>query len=159
MPSELACQLCGRVDSTIRFSVFTWVASIVLFSWRKKVPGIWCDQCRRRTGRNYALRTLLLGPWGIPFGIIWSLIAFADDLRGGEIPKDVNANLLSSVGILLLHNGEILEGIRALQTSLTFRQSPEVSELLARASDELELRQPDPQRSPGLFALSRSVSP
>src|SRR5918994_265619 len=111
----LACQHCGRMDSTLRVSVFTWVLSIVILSWRNKVVGVWCDVCRRRAGYGYAARTLLLGPWGIPFGIIWALMAIVSDLGGGEQPKELNAELLHSVGSILLRSGEETEGIHALE--------------------------------------------
>jgi hypothetical protein len=86
-------------------------------------------------------------------------MAFADDVRGGEIPKDINADMLNSLGILLLNNGDIQEGLRALQASLGFRPSAEVNNLIAQVRNEFQPGHGVPHVAPGLLVLSQDLAP
>ena len=42
---------------------------------------------RVRLGLPYALASLLLGPWGLPWGPVWTVVAVWTNLTGG-VPDD-----------------------------------------------------------------------
>lgn len=123
------CQRCGRSDHTVRVATFTWVLSLVLFSTRQPTTGIWCGECRKRVGQEHALRSALLGWWGIPWGPFWTVGSISRALAGGDLPPDANAALLATLGAQLV--GRDLEAAKsALRQSLGLREDPEVRRLL-----------------------------
>jgi hypothetical protein len=122
----LGCERCGRLDATLRYSVFTSVTSVVVFSSRKSVGGVWCDECRKKVGRKYAIRSVALGTWGFPWGVGWTAGAVGRGLSGGDQVKDANAVLLRAVGIELIHRGNLPEARRAFEASLNYGYDAEV---------------------------------
>src|SRR5215203_2503287 len=114
----LGCEKCGKLDATLRYSVFTSVVSVVLFSSKKTIPGVWCDNCRKKVGRKYAMKSVLLGTWGLPWGVGWTAAAAARGLSGGEQLKNANAILLRAVGVELINRGDYFEARRALEACL-----------------------------------------
>jgi hypothetical protein len=114
----------------LRYTVFTWVTSLVVFSSKKTVPGVWCDECRKKVGRKYAMRSLAFGLWGIPWGVAWTVAAVVRGLSGGEQVKNANAVLLRAVGVDLIRRGDVPEARRALEASLNYEYDHEVSQWL-----------------------------
>jgi hypothetical protein len=94
-PAVAACQRCGTQDTTVRATAFFWVFSVILMSFRRTARGIWCDRCRRVQGLKWTGVSLLVGPWGIPWGPIWTVQAIYRNLfRGGfqaALPHDPHA--------------------------------------------------------------------
>ena len=98
-----SCEACGRVDETLRATVFQYVVSIIVVSFRRGGgAGVLCSSCRARNVIMYTLLSLLLGPWGLPWGLLWTLEAVAVNLSGGRQPREVNAPLLKIIGAYLL---------------------------------------------------------
>ena len=126
----LGCERCGRLDATLRFTVFTSVTSFVVFSSKKTVPGVWCDECRKKVGRKYAMKSAAFGTWGLPWGAAWTAAAVARGLSGGDQVKHANAELLRAVGVELIHRGDVSEARRALEASLSYEFDADVSEWL-----------------------------
>jgi hypothetical protein len=87
-----ACERCGTRDTTVRGTVFFWVFSIVFASFRRTAAGIWCDRCRRKESLKWTTVSLLVGPWGFPWGPIWTVQAIYRNLfRGGFQTTDTDA--------------------------------------------------------------------
>jgi curved DNA-binding protein CbpA len=126
----VGCQVCGVVDSTLRFSVFLWVYSFVIFSARRGAVGIWCAQHRAREGTKYNVMTVLLGPWG-PWGIVWSIQALIDNFKGGRQPADINGPLLATTASYLLRTDRYEEGAKALASSVLFDRNAQNQTVLA----------------------------
>jgi hypothetical protein len=88
----LRCERCGAETDDLRFRVFLWVVSALLRTWRRTTPGLFCGRCRRRLAWNRSLASLLLGPWGIPYGPFATVGAVWRNARGGHADPMVDAN-------------------------------------------------------------------
>lgn len=132
-PEPIACQNCGRIDETLRATAFQYVISIVIFSFKRGGgAGILCGNCRRTRAIAYTALSLLLGIWGVPWGILWALEAIIVNLQGGRQPSELNGSLLRSLGAYLWSIGKRAEGYEALEASLRFEKNLEVKEFLGR---------------------------
>ena len=120
MPS-VACQRCGKVDPSLRLAVFPWVVSIVIMSYKRAAVGIFCSGCRSSEKWKYLGVSALLGWWGIPWGIFWTLEALANDAAGGKLPEEQNAGLLAVLGQELLESGDVIGARDSWTASLSFK--------------------------------------
>ncbi len=114
------CQKCGRSDSTLRITRFRQVLSFVLWTTRREWGGLYCLDCRRAEMGRAKLVSFLLGWWGIPFGIFYTLGVLFESGEG-EIPVDPNADYLPALGLYFLNRGERLQALQAFQASLALR--------------------------------------
>lgn len=130
MSGSIHCAKCGRLDSSLRVSIFYWVLSLILYSSKQPRVGIWCPGCRRSVGLRYSAIALVFGPWGLPWGIFWTIEAIAKNMAGGEQPTDANAALLRSVAVELLDSGDRFEARRCLEQSLALENDPRTQTLL-----------------------------
>jgi hypothetical protein len=124
-----ACDGCGRVDVHSRCATFFKVFSIIFYSQAKPVGGVLCPECRSRVAISSALFSAFLGPWGF-WGLFYTLRSLFASLRGGELPRQQNAQLLRHQGIAFLQRGFINEARTALVASLRFEHNPQVLDLL-----------------------------
>ncbi len=158
-PERISCQGCGRTDATLRATVFQYVISIVIFSFKRGGgAGVLCSSCRTQRAFFYTLACLLLGPWGVPWGVFWTLEAIGINLSGGKQPAEVNGPLLRSLAAYFLSVGKKTEAIASLEASLSFQSNAEAREVLE------QLRHVKPQPSHGKrasqpSAASRSCAP
>ena len=86
MPNSYACARCHRDgnDADVQWRVFIYAMSLVIVSLRRSVQGPWCVRCRRGQAVKWSLFTLVAGPWGIPWGPVWTLqCLYRNLLRGG----------------------------------------------------------------------------
>lgn len=127
---RFACQKCGRVDHTLRMTVFTWVFSLVLFSSRRVTSGVWCGECRRGVAMSHIVRSALLGWWGIPWGIFWTIGAIANAVKGGDQPAEINAMMLRTVASRLIDNGNFEEAKRTLLASNGLDYDPDIDRVM-----------------------------
>lgn len=91
----LVCSLCQKVTAQPRYVIFYNVKSFLIMTYRTPVQGIFCRSCADEKAFRSTVTTWLLGWWGFPWGIIYSIHAIINNLSGGSQPKDVNARLLS----------------------------------------------------------------
>lgn len=135
-PQPIACENCGRVDETLRATVFTYVISVLVLSFKRGAgAGILCSSCRTSRSIGYTLLSILLGPWGLPWGIIWTIEAVSTNLSGGKQPAGVNGPLLRAMGAYFWSIGFQSQAIAAFKASLRFEKNKEVSAFLERASE------------------------
>lgn len=135
------CEKCGRSDATLRWARFRQVTSFVLFTRRQEWGGLLCRECRRAEARKAKMTTLLLGWWGIPFGILYTLEAVFDSSEG-NIPVEPNADYLVGLGLHFLNLGDSSTARDALKASLALRHDRQLAafmkELFGSASAEPE---------------------
>lgn len=127
----LTCDSCGRADPHLRFANFFRVWSIVLYTQMKGVGGVLCPTCRSAKATSSALFSATLGPWGFPWGIIYTLRALSASVRGGELPALENAQLLRHQAVAYLQRGRYNEAKTNFKASLQFEPSAQVSAMLA----------------------------
>jgi uncharacterized protein YraI len=126
----LHCDKCGQADHTLRVTVFIYVISIVVMTFKRGWAGLLCRNCRIKYGAFFFVISALFGWWGIPWGIIYTLMALVTDLIGGDQPKDKNAALLSYQGLRLLERGDAISAYKALSASYALQPEAAVEEIL-----------------------------
>ncbi len=129
--SELTCDVCGVQDGTLRLSIFLLVWSAVLFSRRSAKAGILCARHRSIEALKWSALSLLVGPWGVPWGIIWTGQALITNARGGQQPSDLNAQLLRSAAVQAIEQGRASDAAVSLASSIKFEHNDEAAQLLA----------------------------
>jgi hypothetical protein len=91
-----AAQLRHELDNGARVVAYGYCISLLVVSF-KRSSGLYLLRAgeadwRRRVG--FSLASLVLGPWGIPWGPIWTISTGFTNLTGG---RDVSAQLLSAL--------------------------------------------------------------
>ena len=120
------CQKCGRVDPTLRVTVFTWVVSLLVITYRRGWAKILCARCRTKYALLFDLQNFFMGWWGIPFGIFWTLQALWHNSMGGQQPAENNALFLAGLGYEFHRKGDLKAAVSALKASLRFKKDPRV---------------------------------
>lgn len=137
--SGIACERCEAVGADLRHSVFTYAMSFLLVTLRRGSAGIYCRSCRRSEALKWGALSAILGWWGVPWGPIYTVQALGIAASGGQQDPEVNRALLVAVGVDLARDGNTLEALEALETSLRFAHDPAVAaaaaELRAIAAD------------------------
>ncbi|MHC4252996.1 MAG: hypothetical protein ACYS9X_28085 [Planctomycetota bacterium] len=82
-----------------RFVVYRYCISVLVLTIQRTsaIYFVRAGESASAKGWPYTLTSLLLGWWGIPFGLIFTPIALFTNLRGG---KDVTADVLSTAASL-----------------------------------------------------------
>jgi hypothetical protein len=87
-----AAQIKSEIERGGKFVTFHYCISIVILSF-KQVSDIYfirAGESGAQKGAKYTILALLLGWWGIPFGIFWTLEALFYNLGGGKnVTKEV----------------------------------------------------------------------
>jgi hypothetical protein len=95
-PAEVAAEL----RSGARFVFFEYCISLVFVTLRRPSSVVLLRPGERGLARGlpYTLLTLLLGWWGLPWGVIYTPLAVFTNLRGGrDVTGEVHAFLQSSI--------------------------------------------------------------
>jgi hypothetical protein len=79
-----------------RFVFFYWTISILIMSFRRTSPIYFIKPGESHLGRAipWTLLSLLVGWWGLPWGIIYTIQALFTNLSGG---KDVTGEVMQQV--------------------------------------------------------------
>ena len=89
--SKLTCPDCGQSRSPLIGTLIREVKSFIVFTHYKKTPLILCQACADKKRKNAMTTTVLLGWWGIPFGLFrtsHALISSSNDTKNFEIISD-----------------------------------------------------------------------
>ena len=127
---HFCCEKCGRRDSTLRVTIFLWVFSVIVLTYKKGWGHILCSHCRIKYSLLFNLEVLLFGWWGFPFGIIYSIEALFRNLIGGIQPPENNASLLAILAYDFYTKGNYSEAYRTLSVSYKLKPTPEAKEFL-----------------------------
>ena len=78
-------QLRSELDQGGRFLVFTYVISLGIITFRRSSAIIYAapGEAAWVKGIPYSLLSMLMGWWGIPFGLIYTPMAIYRNLSGG----------------------------------------------------------------------------
>lgn len=134
-----SCRRCGVSDASLRITIFPYVTSIILLTFRKSWTGIYCNQCRKKEMLEAKIISTLFGWWGFPFGVLYTLGAIFKPSQG-HILEDVNAIYLQGLGAYFLSCGKIIDAEQAFAASLWHRYDKELDILYQQVFD----RKPQP---------------
>ncbi len=124
--SWLRCEKCDKRDATLRISISMLVMSFLIVTSRRGAGGgLLCSTCRAKDGIWFSLVSLVLGPWGFPWGIVWTIHAIWTNTGGGIQLREANAQLLRIVSAALYSENRYWEAADALTASLSFQEDPQ----------------------------------
>jgi hypothetical protein len=152
----LECEKCGRADDTLRATAFIYVISVLILTFKRGWAGTLCRSCRIKYGILLTMESLLLGPWGFPWGIIYTIQALFVNLRGGTQPGGQNARIMAYQGVRYLERGEIALADSCLAQSLSFEDSESIRGLRAEIAPRVQ-QQSVLQPPRGRVSLKRVV--
>jgi len=141
--AECRCERCGRMDPSLRATIFLWVLSLLVVSIRRGWGGVLCSKCRLRYSILFNVEVWLLGWWGLPWGVIWSIEALVRNSIGGIQPKDGNAALLALVSYQLYCQGRYAEALDAGSRSLEFQPNQDLQAFLDEIRPYAQFRNGD----------------
>lgn len=127
----IVCSACGKVTAQPRYAIFYEVKSFIFVTTRSPIQGIFCSACAEKKALRASAVTWLLGWWGVPWGVIYSLHAIFVNLFGGEQPRNINARIAAHQAWVFATLGKLelarAIAIGALDIALKIR-SKQVSE-------------------------------
>jgi hypothetical protein len=85
--SQLPCPECGMATSPLTGTIIREVKSFVILTIYKKTPLLLCQTCASKKRKKAMNITLLLGWWGIPFGLIRTLQVIFDSNSINNLEK------------------------------------------------------------------------
>jgi hypothetical protein len=79
-------EIDAEVEAGGRFVYYQYCISLLLVSFRRASPIVFlrADDRGMVRGLPYTLMSLLLGWWGLPWGVIYTLMAVFSNLAGGH---------------------------------------------------------------------------
>lgn len=126
----LACDSCGRVDETLRYSEYPFVISLVFITFRREFSGLWCRRHRNLYSFLASFITATIGWIGIPFGFIYTPRALFKLARGGERNPHKNLAMLKELGEAKLEENNPQGAIRCFEAVIEYGEDKEVVEHL-----------------------------
>jgi len=102
-------ELIAEIDRGGRFVFFEYCISLMIFTLRRATPVTFLrsDESGWLRGLPYTLLSLVLGWWGVPWGIIYTPLCLATNLAGG---CDVTPQACASLGISVKDAGSWIDG-------------------------------------------------
>jgi len=94
-PEPIVCSCCKKVTAQPRYIIFFQVTSFIILTIRTPIQGIFCPKCAESKAIQSTMVTWLLGWWGLPWGLFYSVSTIFQNLFGGSKPNEVNAHLLT----------------------------------------------------------------
>lgn len=88
----IRCSVCNCVSAQPRYVVF-WETISFLKTIRNPVQGIMCTKCAGEQAYQATKKSLIFGWWGI-WGLVFTPIAVAGNISGGEKPAENNGRIL-----------------------------------------------------------------
>lgn len=88
-------EISQLVSEGARFVRFSYVISIVVMTFKRE-SGVYFlskDVSARAVGWPYTLITILLGWWGIPYGLIYTIKTLVEGVGGRDVTEEVMATL------------------------------------------------------------------
>jgi len=154
------CERCGAETPTLSVARFTYVLSIIIWSFRRSIEGVMCDPCRSKSAGRAALLTVLFGWWGLPFGPIYSLQSLYSVAIGGWRDWAANAALKRKMAIAYRQRGELNEALTCMEGAAYFAQNideglaHDLRQLHAQGAKRLDIRRLLPgQLAAGIYTM------
>jgi len=124
------CEKCGRKDSTLRVTIFIWVVSLFLVTFKQGWGHILCSKCRIKYSLLFNIQVFFMGWWGFPFGPIYTIEALFKNSFGGIQPEDNNASLLAILAYDFYLQGKYIESFLSIRESVNLRPNQHGKEFL-----------------------------
>ena len=96
---RLPCPDCGKQSTPLVGSLIRTVKSFVFFTSYTKTPVIVCESCLNKRRKKAMISTLLLGWWGIPYGIFKTPMSLISTLRDKNKQEEISEDIISSFAI------------------------------------------------------------
>ena len=93
-------ELVEEVNNGAKFVVYQYCISILIMSFKQPSSVHYVPPGQGRVGKGipFTLLAMVLGPWGFPFGIIWTIESMIVNLGGGrDVTNEMMNSILSSV--------------------------------------------------------------
>ena len=124
--SQLSCPSCGSTAQRLNATMTGEVMSIIFFTTYSKKIKVGCPHCLDNANNTALTKTVLLGWWGFPWGIIRTPQAIALNIKSKRTNHSQTHNdylrsfALSTIGELETYknNKEMLQQIVARQNTL-----------------------------------------
>lgn len=126
------CASCGRSDSTLRLTIFPYVVSFVVLTFRRQWHGVFCQSCRRKEMSKAKLITALFGWWGIPFGILFAVRYLFFASEGVVLPQQ-NAAYLRALGLWFWGERKVFSAREAIENSLAYEWDADAADFYYKA--------------------------
>jgi hypothetical protein len=103
---DLPCPICGNTDEKLNGTISHTVKSFIIFTTYGTEATIACPNCLDKKNNNAMISTLLLGWWGLPWGVFKTPIYIYRNYKAKQENRiDTSNNTLLSY--TLRHIGEI----------------------------------------------------
>lgn len=93
--ANLTCPECGQTYGQLVGSLIRTVKSFILLTSYKKAPVITCKSCADKKRKNAMISTVLLGWWGIPFGLFKTPIALIATLTDKNKSEEISEGIIN----------------------------------------------------------------
>ncbi|WP_282037323.1 hypothetical protein [Saccharicrinis aurantiacus] len=103
--SGLKCPECGGKSNPLKGSLIRSVKSFIIFTNYKKTPIISCQECANKKRKSALTSTIILGWWGIPWGIIRTPQTIINYFVDKNKLKEISESILT--GFVIENIGEI----------------------------------------------------
>lgn len=123
----IPCSGCQKITPLPRHIGYHAVVSVLLFTQRSPVQGIYCNTCAGFKAAYATTISWLLGWWGFPWGFIYTPLALITNLAGGIQSRETNASLAARQAIAYAKLGDI-DTARAI-TRIALRLAPPDSDI------------------------------
>ena len=77
----LSCPICKTNSEKLNATMTSEVVSAIVFSTKNKKIKVGCPSCLDKANNSALTKSVLLGWWGIPLGIFWTIKAINDNLK------------------------------------------------------------------------------
>ena len=77
----LSCPICKTNSEKLNATMTSEVVSAIVFSTKNKKIKVGCPSCLDKANNSALTKSVLLGWWGIPWGIFWTIKAINDNLK------------------------------------------------------------------------------
>ena len=78
---SLSCPICKTNSEKLNGTMTSEVISAIFFSTKNKKLKVGCSSCLDKANNSALTKSILLGWWGIPWGIFWTIKAINDNLK------------------------------------------------------------------------------
>ena len=78
---NLSCPICKTNSEKLNATMISEVLSAIVFSTKNKKLKVGCPSCLDKANNRALTKSILLGWWGIPWGIFWTIKAINDNLK------------------------------------------------------------------------------
>ena len=92
---NLPCPDCGSQSTPLVGSLIRTVKSFIFMTSYAKTPVITCKFCSNKRKKNAIITTLLLGWWGIPYGIFKTPISLLATLRDHKKEEEISDQIIT----------------------------------------------------------------